>query len=62
MDLPNVLAQLRKERDALDIVIGNLERLEQAGRRGPGRPLNMVKSATNGISRDHTLPDPSDNQ
>jgi len=58
MDLPNILAQLRKEREALDVVIANLERLEQAGHRGPGRPPNIVKSASNGINRGYTLPGP----
>lgn len=58
MDLPNILAKLRKERDALDEVISNLERLEQGGRRGPGRPPNLVvKSATNGTSHRYRPPD-----
>jgi hypothetical protein len=58
MDLPNILAKLRKEREALDVVISNLEHLEQAGRRGPGRPPNLVvKSATNGTSHGYRSPD-----
>src|ERR1017187_8148235 len=44
MDLKNVLAQLRDEREALDAAISNLERLEHNRHHGPGRPPSFVKS------------------
>ena len=56
MDLKNVLAQLRGERDALEAAISNLERLEQDRRRGPGRPPSLVtKSPTNGTNHAYSL-------
>ena len=42
MDLTQVLAQLRKERDALDAVIVGMERLEQERQPDPNRPLSLV--------------------
>ena len=51
MDLKDVLAQLRGERDALDAAIANLERLEYGRHRSPGRPPGfLTKGATNGIN------------
>ena len=38
MDLKDVLAQLREERDKLDVAITTLERLDYGHHRGPGRP------------------------
>jgi len=38
MDLPNILKQLREQRDQIDIGIMALERMESGKRRGPGRP------------------------
>jgi len=56
MDLASVLAQLRKERDAIETVISNLERLEQVGRRGPGRPPNLAaKGSSNGANHGRSL-------
>jgi len=42
MDLTQVLAQLRKERDALDAVIAGMERLEQERQPDANRPLSLV--------------------
>ncbi len=59
MDLKDVLAQLREERDKLDVAITTLERLDYGHHRGPGRPPGLVtKSPTNGIQRGYRLPDP----
>jgi hypothetical protein len=55
MDLQNLLAQLRDERDALDAAISNLERLEHNRPRGPGRPPGLAtKSPTNGTNHGHS--------
>ena len=60
MDLNNVLAQLRDERDALDAAISNLERLEHDRHRSPGRQPGLVtKSSTNGTSNGHSLLNPA---
>ena len=59
MDLRDVLAQLRGERDALDAAISNLERLEHERHRGPGRPPSlMMKSSTNGTNHGHSALNP----
>jgi hypothetical protein len=51
VDLSKVLAQLREERDALDVAISSLERLDRGRDRSPGRPPNSVMtSATNGTN------------
>jgi hypothetical protein len=42
MNMKNVLAELNRERDALDAAISDLERLEREYRRSPGRPLSLV--------------------
>jgi hypothetical protein len=59
MDLTNILAELRKERDAIDAAISALERLRQGvGRRDAGLPPTQVaKGATNGANHGHSLPD-----
>jgi hypothetical protein len=60
MDLKNVLAQLHAERDALDVAISNLERLENERRRIPGRSPSLVtKSSTNGTNHGHSLLNPA---
>jgi hypothetical protein len=60
MDLKKILAQLREERETLDVVISSLERVEHGRRRGPGRPPNWVtKSATNGANPAHRPPTPA---
>lgn len=53
MDLEKILAQLRKEREALDEAIFSLERLGRP--RGlPGRPPDLAtKSPTNGANGNH---------
>jgi hypothetical protein len=58
MDLNNVLAQLRAERDAIAAAISNLERLAQGRHRGPGRPPGFVtkSAATNDSSRPSPSP------
>jgi hypothetical protein len=38
VDVNGILAELRKERDAIDEAIRSLERLENERTRGPGRP------------------------
>jgi hypothetical protein len=58
MDYKEVLAQLREEREKLDVAITSLERLEQGHRRGPGRPPNFVtKGHNNNINRSYKLPE-----
>jgi hypothetical protein len=47
MDLRDVLAQLRGERDALDSAIANLERLENERHRNPGRQPSLVTRSSN---------------
>jgi len=42
MDLEKILAELRWERDLIEKAIGNIENLARKGKRGPGRPLNLV--------------------
>ena len=60
MDLKNVLAQLRAERDALDAAISNLERLDQDRHRAPGRsPVLVTKSSTNGTNHGYSLVNPA---
>jgi hypothetical protein len=60
MNLKDVLAQLREERDRLDTAILNLERLEHGHHRGPGRPPSFVTKshADNTNHHNYTLPDP----
>jgi hypothetical protein len=58
MDLTKVLSELRKERDAIDAAISNLERLGQGGRRGAGFPPVLVaKSTSNGANHGCRPPD-----
>jgi len=60
MDLKNVLAQLRDERDALDAAISNLQRLEHERHRAPGRPPSLVtKSSSNGTNHGHSPLNPA---
>lgn len=42
MDVEKILAELRGERDLIEKAIGNIENLARKGKRGPGRPLNLV--------------------
>ena len=49
MDVKSILAQLRQERDAIDAAISQLERLDNAVHRGPGRPPGATtKGRVNG--------------
>ena len=62
MDLTQVLAQLRKERDALDAVIASMERLEQEHEPGQDHQISLVaKMPANGANRhngqSHPVPD-----
>ena len=60
LDLRNVLAQLREERDALDAAISNLERLYRDRHRGPGSLSGLVtKSFTNGTNQGHSSLSPA---
>jgi hypothetical protein len=57
VDLKSVLAQLQRERDALDAAIANLERLENSRHRDPGRSPSLVaKSSTNGTNHTYCPP------
>ncbi len=57
MDLKSVLAQLHREREALDAAIANLERLENSRHRDPDRSPSLVaKSPTNGTNHTHYPP------
>jgi hypothetical protein len=62
MDAKTLLAQLREERDALDVAISNLERSDTELHRGPGDTLivdgHLAKSGSHLIDvRLVTLPD-----
>lgn len=59
MDLENVLAQLREERDRLDAAISDLERLDQSPRRHPDHPRRFVTSPNRGTNHRHRPPDPT---
>jgi hypothetical protein len=68
MDLTQVLAQLRKERDALDAVIAGMERLEQERQPGPNHPISLVanrptkgKNRVNGLPH-HPVPDKEEHE
>lgn len=59
MDLTQVLAQLRKERDALDGVIAGMERLELERQSGPEQSLSLVtKRPANGTNNHNGRPHP----
>jgi len=47
MDVNAILAELRKERDALDEAIRSLEGLASAHTRGPGRPRSFPPNGHN---------------
>lgn len=54
MDLEKVLAELRKERDAIDAAIFSLERLARPGNTSQIRlPSLAAKSPTNGLNGNH---------
>jgi len=54
MDLDKVLAELRSEREAIDVAIHNLERLVRPGKLGPTRPLESVtRSQADGTNGFH---------
>ena len=63
MDMKDVLAQLREERDRIDTAIAGLEGLGVERPRGPGRPPRLVtksvmaKSSTNGFNHSYIPPD-----
>ena len=59
MDLTQVLAQLRKERDALDAVIASMERLEHENQPGPDHAISLVtKRSANGTNHHNGQPHP----
>jgi hypothetical protein len=63
MDLKSILCRLREERDALEVAIASLERLDNQQRRGPGRPPGSVtKVSTNGTNHVNGSPDPAANK
>ena len=54
MDLEKVVAELRRERDAIDAAISSLERLGHPGNRVPGRLSDLAaKSPRNGVNGNH---------
>lgn len=58
MDLRNVLAQLRDERDSIDTAIADLERLAQSRHRPTGRARTMAASASSdGANHNPPRPD-----
>jgi len=59
MDVRNILARLRKERDALDATIADLEGLGNERPGVPIRPNLVTKSATNGTNPGNRHPDPA---
>ncbi len=51
MDLERMLADLRRERDALDVAILNLEQLDRVRTQGANRPTHFsTKGHTNGVN------------
>ena len=58
VDLKNVLAQLRAERDAVDTAISNLERLAYERHLGPGRPSGFVTKSSTAPSSSRRSPSP----
>ena len=48
MDLGDILADLRREREAIDAAIRSLERLVDNRPRGPGRPASLPSNHSNG--------------
>jgi hypothetical protein len=56
MDLKNVLAQLRRERDDLDLAISKLESLDRARQSGERVPRIVTRSASNGTNPVHPTP------
>jgi hypothetical protein len=61
MDLNNILARLREERDALASAIHHLERLQYDRHHGRGRPPNFVtKEAAKAANHPFGALDPPD--
>ncbi len=59
MDLENVLAELRKERDALDAAISSLERLDRVGKPSAVHSSELAAyKLTNGANGAHRNPGP----
>jgi hypothetical protein len=54
MDLEYVLAELRKEREAIDAAIVNLERMARVGRPVNAAPKRVPAVPTNGFHRNLT--------
>jgi hypothetical protein len=55
MDVERVLSELRKERDAIEAAIFNLERVARPGNLGPRRlPDSAPRSRTSGVNGFHT--------
>ena len=60
MNLGDVLAQLREERDRLDAAISHLESLEHGRHPSPGRPRYCVtKEPTRGTKHRHRPSEPT---
>jgi hypothetical protein len=60
VDLKELLAELRKEREILNAAISSLERLEYGRHRGPGRPpTSVTKISTNGTNGGYSHPTPA---
>jgi hypothetical protein len=57
MDLKNVLAQLRRERDELDVAISKLESLDRAQRSRVSVPRIVTRTASNGTNPVPRTPD-----
>jgi hypothetical protein len=57
MDLKNILAQLRRERDELDVAISKLESLDRAQRSRVSVPRIVARAASNGTNPIPTTPD-----
>ena len=62
MDLKNVLAQLRRERDDLDLAISKLESLGRAQRRRKSMPQLVTRTAGNGTNPVHRTPNSTSKQ
>jgi hypothetical protein len=62
MDLKNILAQLRRERDELDVAISKLESLDCADRNRESTPRLVTKTTSNGTSPVHRTPNSTSEQ
>jgi hypothetical protein len=63
MDLARILADLRRERDAIDVALLNLEQLARIRKQGTNRPTHFsTKGHTNGTNGSYENLTPEENR